>query len=57
MNNQQALLDELADKIADLVSAFERESDARVTHLELDNRMRGTGGCCQHHINLTADFD
>lgn len=57
MDNQQELLDELADKIADLISAFERETDARVTHLELDNRMRGTGGCGQHHINLTADFE
>lgn len=57
MNNQQTLLDELAEKIADLISGFERDADAHITHLELDNRMRGAGGCCQHHINLAADFE
>lgn len=47
---------ELTSKIANLIGAFEQETNVRVDQLNIDNRMRSVGSCPEHNILICADI-
>jgi len=43
--------------ISRLIIGFEERTGVRVDSLSIDNRMRNTGGCSDHHIVVCADIE